>query len=142
MPIERSQDQPHKSLEEFYQELIDKGSSSPIPDIARDMISLIKEINSTFIETTFYGLTSHARLIVQADKSWDSKWYIIISSNGQKEYDFRYLLPESERPWPDASVTGRARGISDAIKYLAIAMQKSKGWPNNEELKRLAKFDR
>ena len=134
MPIQRSPDQKRVTLEEFY-----TGMSKPgaFADIGKGMLKLLKLINETFTETLLWGTTFQNRLVIQAAESGKSEWLVIIGSRGVGTYFFEYLLPEEDRPWPNATVHGMAKDLGEAKLYLLIAMNKSKGWTGNEELERL-----
>ncbi len=137
MPIKRSSDQKSMTLEEFYLEFSEKSSNSYV-DVGKKMLQMVELINNTFKDTLLWGLTSHARLVIQAEDNWGADWYVIISNIGTEEYYFEYLLPDEEKPWPNATVRGEAKNLEEAKNYLIIAMYKSKGWFDNEELKALS----
>lgn len=101
------------------------------------MIQFIGVINSLFKQTQIWGLTSHARLILQSADDSASEWYVTISSIGHDYYFFEYLLPANKRPWSNAQVKGETQSLADAEKYLLIAMRESEGWLGNEELDKL-----
>jgi len=103
------------------------------------MIALLKVINSLFINTQLWGLTSHARLVIQSKDEWKSDWFVIINSVGLEEYYIEYLLPNHRGPWPNAIVRGEAKNLEEAKKYLLIAMRESEGWVGNKELELLLK---
>lgn len=136
MPIQRNTSQQDITLEEFYQDLAEK-STNQYANVGHRMVSLIEMINSTFNSINLWGLTSHARLVIQSENDWGSKWYIIIASIGTEGYYFEYLLPEEKQPWKGAIVRGEAKSLEEAKKYLLIAMRECEGWKGNEELKRL-----
>jgi hypothetical protein len=140
MPIKRSSDQKSMTLEEFYLEFTEKSNNS-YTDVGKKMLEMIEMINDTFKDTLLWGLTSHARLVIQAEDNWRADWYVIISNIGTDEYYFEYLLPDEEKPWPNATVRGEAKNLEEAKRYLLIAMHKSKGWFGNEELKALIELN-
>ena len=136
MPIKNSSDQKGKTLEEFYMELSEHKSNNWV-HVGKKMLELIKMINNIFEETQLWGLTSHARLVIQSEDNWESNWYIIIASNGTDNYFFEYLIPEDKQPWEGAMVRGEAKSIKEAKKFLLIAMKECQGWKGNLELERL-----
>lgn len=101
------------------------------------MIQLIGSIDNLFEQTQIWGLTSHARLILQNTDDSASDWYVTIGSIGHNYYFFEYLLPTSKRPWGNAQVKGETQSLAEAENYLLIAMRESEGWVGNEELNRL-----
>ncbi|RZJ53114.1 MAG: hypothetical protein EOO44_09580 [Flavobacterium sp.] len=124
------------TLEEFYVDLSATSTNSYV-DVGKEMLLFVELVNQTFAETLLWGLTSHARLVIQNADNWKADWFVIISNIGTKEYYFEYLVPENKQPWPNATVRGEARTLADAKKYLLIAMRESGGWKENTELKRL-----
>lgn len=136
MPIKRNSHQNNITLEEFYLDLSATSANAYI-DVGKEMLLFIEMINQTFKETLLWGLTSHARLVIQNVDYWNADWLITVSNIGTKEYYFEYLVPENQQPWPNATVRGEARTLADAKKYLLIAMRECGGWIENVELKRL-----
>lgn len=136
MPIKRNSDQKRLTLEQFYIELSETSTNSYV-DVGKRMIQLIKMINETFKETELWGLTSHARLVIQSEDDWTSKWYVIIASIGTDDYYFEYLMPKDKQPWKNAMVRGEAKSLEEARKFLLIAMKESEGWKGNLELEKL-----
>lgn len=138
MPIKRCSDQNPISLEAFYQGLIDT-STNHYKEVGKRMIDIVKVINQTFKETMLWGLTSHARLVIQSEDSWESAWYVIISSIGMEEYYIEYLMPEDKSPWKNAMVRAQAQNLEEAKRLLIIAMNESEEWKGNKELEALVK---
>ena len=68
MPIKRCSDQNPISFEAFYQELIDT-STNHYKEVGKRTIDIVQVINQTFKQTMQWGLTSHARLIIQSEDS-------------------------------------------------------------------------
>ena len=136
MPIKRSSDQQSKTLTEFYNDL-SATSTNNYAIVGKEMLHLVQLIDQTFEDTLLWGLTSHARLVIQNTDDWKAPWYIIISNIGTKEYYFEYLLPTEKQPWENAYVRGQANNLEEARKYLLISMDKCEGWISNLELERL-----
>lgn len=137
MPIKRSSDQKAITLEAFYRELSRISTVPRLIDAGGKMIALLKLIDELFLETQLWGLTSHDRLVIQAEDNWKADWYVIISSIGLDEYYFEYALPAHKSPWPHAMVRGEAKNLEEGKKYLLIAMRESEGWKGNKELEQL-----
>ena len=136
MPIKRSSDQKSISLEEFYIDLSDS-SLQPYTVIGQHMLQFVQLINETFKNTLIWGLTSHARLVLQNKDDWSSEWFVIISNIGTNDFYFEYLMPIDTRPWENAYIHGQAKSIEQARDFMIIAMTESEGWIGNEELKQL-----
>ncbi len=142
MPLIQCSDQKRESLEDFYKSLIpDKVNT--FADVGSPMLNVIKLINDTFKETTFYGLTSHATLLLLNKDSWQSTWFVALNGletapNGQRnEYYIEYLMTADKQPWADAKVKGGTTSLEELKKYIIIAMTESNGWTNSIELKKL-----
>jgi hypothetical protein len=134
MPINRSSQQTRMTLEEFYsQNEVGKDYSL----IGEQMLAFLKVINETFTETKLWGLTSHYRLVIQKEDKPDADWLIIVSTLAGQFY-FEYLIPKTKAPWENAFVTGTAKSLEEAKKFLLIAMIECEGWKDNSELKRLS----
>lgn len=101
------------------------------------MLQLIEVIDKLFKQTLIWGLTSHARLILQNADDSASDWYVTLSSSGSEYYHVEYLLPVEKQPWSNAQVQGNVQSLAELEKYLLIAMRESEGWVGNEELSRL-----
>ena len=137
MPIRRCSDQPSKTLVEFYSELTKNPNTVLDISIGNSMLEFIDLINQIFNETEIWGLTSLNHLKLLAKDSWKSDWLISVTSIGNYEYYFEYLIPEEQRPWEYATVKGTAKSLDEAKKYLLISMSNCKGWTTSEELLRL-----
>jgi hypothetical protein len=136
MPITRCSEQSRCSLEEFYQEVSANKVYDPV-GAGDAMLQLIAVINNLFRQTHIWGLTSHARLILQNADDSASGWYVTLSGFGSEYYCIEYLLPVSKQPWSNAQVQGSVQSLAELEKYLLIAMRESEGWIGNEELSRL-----
>ena len=132
MPIIRCSAQKNATLEQFYTE----GDHKQTLDMGAKMLSLINLIDTKFKDTTIFGLTSLYRLMLLANDTYKSPWFVCIASDGQTFY-IDYLVPKSNQPWADARVKGEAESIEQAFKYVLIAMTNSEGWSDNNELKKL-----
>ena len=98
------------------------------------MLAFIEMIDKTFLETQIWGLTSLYRLVLQAKDQWDTEWFVIVNCIGNNEYYFEYLMTADKRPWDNATVKGVTQNLTEAKKYLLIAMKESGGWTDNVEL--------
>lgn len=142
MPLIQCSEQKRQSLEEFYKSLI-PDKIKTFADVGSPMLKVIKLINETFQETTIYGLTSHATLLLlNKDSSFCPRFVslkgIEPSPNGQRnEYHIEYLMTSDQQPWADARVTGGTTSLEELKNYILIAMTESKGWADSDELKRL-----
>lgn len=130
MPITRCSEQKRQSLEEFYTEWASV-SDEISAGIGKSMLEIITLINETFIETTIYGLTSHAHLLLLSEDNSLSEWYVAIIAN-DTEYHIEYQMTKDTRPWENATVKGGTRSIEEFKKFLIIAMFESQGWKSGE----------
>jgi hypothetical protein len=142
MPLIRCTEQKRLTLEEFYKEFI-PNKIDTFADVGSPMLNVLKLINDTFKETTIYGLTSHATLLLLNKDSSLSRWFVALngletSPNGQRnKYYIEYLMTSDKQPWSDAKVKGATTSLEELKKYIIIAMTESKGWSDSDELKRL-----
>jgi len=137
MPIVRNSKQStDKDLYSFYAELTDNSNEIVTKTIGNNMLAFIEMINQTFLVTQIWGLTSLYRLVLQTKDQWDSEWFVIINCIGNNEYYFEYLMPPDKKPWDDATVKGVTQNLTEAKKYLLIAMKESGGWKDNTELQK------
>ena len=135
MPLVRCSDQKRQTLEQTYSELA-SAENKFSAEIGKSMLPFIELIKETFPQTEIYGLTSMHHLVLLATDSWKSHWFVKFIYHGT-EFNIEYLMPEDISPWPLARVHGTARTMSDAKKYLIIAMTESRGWPDSQELENL-----
>ena len=66
MPITRNSDQRKQTLEQFYFEISEEEQYSS-KSYGKLMLNLLEMINHTFTKTQLWGLTSHYRLVIQAE---------------------------------------------------------------------------
>ena len=135
MPLIRCKEQKRQTLEEFYKEWASSDNSIS-SDLGKAMLRVIEKINQTFVETTIFGGTSHAHLLLFATENNDADWYVAIIANSD-EYHIEYRMPKDKQPWKDATVKGATKSLSEFIDYVIIAMTESGAWTENKELKRL-----
>ncbi|OFX41458.1 MAG: hypothetical protein A2W95_07015 [Bacteroidetes bacterium GWA2_40_14] len=131
-------------MEEFYKEFIPNKIDNFV-DVGTPMLNVLKLLNDTFKETTIYGLTSHATLLLLNQNSSLSPWFVALngletSPNGQRnEYYIEYSMTSDKQPWPDAKIKGGTTSLDELRKYIIIAMNESEGWSDSNELKELYK---
>lgn len=135
MPIVRCKDQKRQTLEEFYSEWASYEDKFSI-DLGKAILSIIEFINNTFIETKIFGLTSHAHLILLAQNSSESEWFVKLITNGLEFY-IEYLIPKENQPWENAIVKGETTSMEEFKNYIIIAMVESQGWNDSDELQKL-----
>ena len=142
MPLIRCSEQKRQTLEQFYEELI-PDNIKKFADVGSPMLNVLKLLNETFKETTIYGLTSHATLLLLNKDSSLSPWYVGLNGletipNGQRnEYFIEYLMPSNKQPWANAKVKGATTSLEELKKYILIAMTESEGWSDSNELRLL-----
>lgn len=135
MPLIRCSEQKRQTLEEFYTEFIpDKVKT--FADGGTPMLKVLQLINETFKETTIYGLTSHATLILLNGNSSLSPWFVALNGP-EDEYFIEYMMAPEKAPWPHAKIKGSTKSLDELKKYIVIAMIESKGWCENNELIRI-----
>jgi hypothetical protein len=140
MPLRRISDQKSQTIEEFFQQLVEEQKDIPWKTSGKVMLELIERLNNLFKEEVIWCLTSLYRLVLLAEDSWQSPWYIIISCYESGEFIIEYLIPDSEKPWDGARVCGGATSINQLEKYILIAMQNSGGWQNNSVVQEFQKL--
>lgn len=142
MPLIRCSEQKRLTLEEFYKEFIPNKVDS-FADVGTPMLKVLRLINDTFKETTIYGLTSHATLLLLNKDSSLSPWFVALngletSPNGQRnEYFIEYLMTSDKQSWPDAKIKGETTSLDELKNFIIIAMTECEGWTDSKELKTL-----
>ena len=131
--IINSKHSPGRSIRDIYVELANESLNIVSREQGLGMLKFVAMLDEVFPNTPIWGLTSHYRLVLQTKDDWKSQWLVKIGCLGN-EYHIEYLIPEENRPWPYAYVSGEARGIDEAKKYLLIAMNECGAWESNSEL--------
>ncbi|OJJ21274.1 hypothetical protein BKI52_11970 [marine bacterium AO1-C] len=134
MPIKRSQQQAHESLEDFYKRDEWKGGWEIA---AKNMLEIIDFLNENFIDTKLIAMTSHQRLCIQNKDDETSGWLVVVQSVGLDGYYIEYKVPNDKAPWENAWIKGTPKSLKEAKKYLVISMLACEGWPGNKELEKL-----
>jgi hypothetical protein len=127
MRLTRCKDQKSQSLEEFYGELV-RQDGYVGREGGKGMLDLIARLQSLPDGRQVFGLTSHARLVLLAEDTYTSPWFIIIAALDKRNYFVEFLMPESAAPWPRAYVRGEGRSEDEAIQMIETAMERCKGW--------------
>lgn len=86
MPISRSSDQKGQTLEESYCGLLKEKNQFWV-DFGESMLAFLSLINEIFKTTQLWGLTSHERLVIQAEDNWEAPWYVVVAVSS-KLYTF------------------------------------------------------
>jgi hypothetical protein len=127
MYLTRCQDQPSKTLDEFYTDV--SQHDHPVDrEGGKVMLDLIARLRALPDERRVYGLTSRYRLCLLAEDTSRSSWFVIISALEKRNYSVEYLMPERVAPWPHAYVRGEAGSEEEAVQMIMTAMEKSEGW--------------
>jgi len=93
------------------------------------MLSLIRRLRAEPDQRVVFGLTSHGWLVLLAEDTYDSLWYVTIASAGLERYRIEYLMRAEDSPWAGyAHVAGEATSEDQAVAMIWIAMEKSGGW--------------
>ena len=127
MHLVRCHDQKSKTLDEFYKE-ISEHDGAVDHEIGKTMLSLLARLRALSDGRCVWGLTSHYRLVLLAQDSYETPWFVIIAVLDSRNYFVEYLMPEHVAPWPQAYVRGEARTEDDAVQMVVTAMEKSEGW--------------
>ena len=127
MHLTRCHDQKSKSLDEFYTE-IGQHDGHVDREIGKTMLSLLARLRALPDSRNVWGLTSHYRLALLAQDSYETPWFVIVAVLDMRNYFVEYLMPERVAPWPHAYVRGEARTEDDAVQMIMTAMEKSEGW--------------
>ena len=135
MPLIRCKEQKRQTLEEFYDDWVSSDNTIS-SDLGKAMLRVIEKANQTFIETTIFGGTSHAHLLLFTSETNDADWYVAIIANAD-EYHIEYRMPKEAQPWKDATVKGATKSLDEFMNYIIIAMVECRAWSENIELKRL-----
>jgi hypothetical protein len=123
MPLIPQQGRP---LDSFYR---DAAASSDEMTAAQGtaMLRLLPGLEEICAHRQVWGLTSHNNLCLLSADDWRSPWWVVIVPH-EGSYEVRYLMDESDRPWPDALVAGSTEDLSQALEMIRIAMTRSGGW--------------
>ncbi len=124
----------HNTIKELYTYNLNQCTEEFCKRQYRNLISVIKLIDSLFPQTEIWCLTSIGRLVLMNKNDWETPWYVIISNAGTNEYWLEYLVPKEKSPWNEAYIRGSVETLEKVKAYLLIAMKESDGWPESEEL--------
>src|SRR5438034_10090567 len=114
MQLTRCKDQRSDTLEEFYKKL-NKHDNSAWRESGKTMLNLLTRLRALPNKHCVWGLTSHSRLCLLSQDSYQSPWYVIIATLDTRNYFIEYLLPERLAPWLGAYVKGEARSEDEAV---------------------------
>ena len=135
MPLVRCSEQNRQTLEEFYSEW----ASEPNEVSARlgeCMLKVIELIDTTFVETQLYGLTSHAHLLLLSENDSMSDWHVALIGNSE-EYVVEYRITDENQSQRNPSIKVVTKSIEEFKNALIIALLESQGWTKNNELNKL-----
>ncbi|ANF52700.1 hypothetical protein A0O34_20240 [Chryseobacterium glaciei] len=135
MPIIRCSAQKSQTLEEFYTEFISK-SEDKFEDIGTSMLKVLELFNRIFKETTIFGLTSHATLLLFEEDDYTSDWFVAINGFRGTFY-IEYMIPKEKSPWENAIVKGATNSLEEFEEMIIISMKESTGWKGNVEIDNL-----
>lgn len=127
MQLTPCRDQHPQSLEEFYGKLA-RNDKYVAREGAKAILSVIERMRSMPDDRSAFGLTSHARLVLLAEDTYLSPWYVIVAALDSQNWFIEFRMPESSAPWPGAYVRGECRTLDDAVRMIATAMERSGGW--------------
>jgi hypothetical protein len=127
MRIIPCQDQKTQTLEEFYGDL-SRRDGFVLREGSKAMLGLIARLQSMSDDKVVFGLTSHHRLVLLAEDTYQSPWFVIISALDSQNYHVEFRMPAAAAPWPGAYVRGECRTQDDAVRMIETAMERSEGW--------------
>lgn len=127
MRLTRCKDQKSEALEGFYGELL-REDGYVGREGGKAMLDLIERLRALPDERTVFGLTSHARLVLLAEDTYESPWFVIVAALDKRNYFVEYRMPRSIAPWPGAYVRGETRSEDDAVRMVVTAMDRCEGW--------------
>ena len=130
MKLTKCRDQNKQTLEEFYTEL-SQHENVACRESGKAILDLLPRLHVLQNQYQVFGLTSHLRLCLLAQDSYQSPAYVIISALDKRNFSVEYLLPSHACPWPRAYVRGEACSEDDAVQMIEIAIQNSEGWANH-----------
>ncbi len=101
MQLTRCKDQDYDTLEEEYGKLA-YGDDAFNRGRGTAMLGVIARLRALPGDKPVFGLTSHRRLVLLAEDSHQSPWFVIVSALDTCNYAIEALLPEWAAPWPVA----------------------------------------
>ena len=131
MHLVRCNDQKSKTLDEFYKEMSEADRVER--EIGTTMLSLLAHLRALPDGRNVWGLTSHYRLCLLAEDSYETPWFVTVVALNERNYFVEYLMPERVAPWPHAYVRGEARSEDEAVQMILTGMEKSEGWSDKRE---------
>jgi hypothetical protein len=120
MYLVRCKDQAEVSLEARY------SPSEVGSKMSEAMLGLIRRLKASDLPLRAWGLTSHHRLNLLAEDTYESFWYVDFVALSKHEYRVSYRLPECYSPW--GTLTRRTDNEDSAVKMILEAMELSGGW--------------
>src|SRR4051812_42735407 len=108
MLLTRCKNQKSKTIEEFYGEIVQHNG-----DVGREgaeaMLDLIGRLRALPDDRRVFGLTSLSRLVLLAEDTYTSPWFVIVAALDKRNYFVEYQMPDAIAPWPGACVRGECR---------------------------------
>jgi len=93
------------------------------------MLDFIVRLRALPNDRQVYGLTSHYSLLLLAEDTYQSPWFVSIDALDLRNYYIEYLMPEAVWPWKQRTyVRGEAHSEDEAVEMIVIAMERSEGW--------------
>jgi hypothetical protein len=85
MHITGCKDQNEQLLDDFYTE-VTRWESPVSREMGKVMLALIARLRALPHDRHVFGLTSHLRLCLLAEDSWQSPWFVIVSALDKHNY--------------------------------------------------------
>lgn len=126
------------SIEEFYQEWVEKSRDQYTRERAVAMCRLLARLHEVDDDSTWYCCTSHELLTLWRSRRTDEISVVTICGTGISfgqvklqgltsedagQFAITYPIPQCETPWPGAVVQLDANTIPDALAAIRIAIE-------------------
>lgn len=92
------------------------------------MLRLISSMRTEKSEHTVFALTSHEKLCLLSEDSYDSHWWVTVECDGFQYYRVEYLMKPEAAPWDGAYIVGTTQDVEKAVQMVLTGMINSGGW--------------
>lgn len=99
--------------------------------VADRMLQLLPYLEEVCRERVVWGLLSHYSLCLLSRRDLRSRPHVVVAADSDG-YRVSYKMQPKDAPWPHASVEGYAASTVDAARFVALAMERSGGWSDDE----------
>lgn len=120
MLLERCKDQPSLTLDQAFT------PPEVSPDMSFAMLGLFRRLRQRGSERQAWGLTSLHQVVLLAENTWESPWYVTFIAASESWYRVSYMLPEGNEPW--TTLSAETDNEDSAVAMILEAMDLSEGW--------------